>query len=456
MPRLWSWFVAACTALLMAAALFASSPAAAQNETPPASPPAAASGNGCSWYDFNCNVFGNPADLQKNIDAAQQMVDGLGCWACKVFNSFGTVVFANGDEVASQADHALKPVIIAVATLFSLFYLGSAFVSGDGSDLLGRWKVFWRLCIAVAVGSAWMSGGGSFNNTWNYVYGPLLAIPLAVEKAIPTPGGGGGNCNPAARAPANAPPGSSTVMNEMATVVCGANTVSLKGIAFGIGLTNTGDGILGSFVNAVTGIILMIVFGWIAITFPLRFIDVMLRLAVVGIVTPVLVVCAVFKPTRSYCQIAVKNVLYAGCLFAFTGIMFKLGFTFLMQMFADQTAGTSAGAIGSGTAGQLLGKGIVLVGSGVIFSAMVKMAPSLAAEFSSFSGSSGGVGDAATSFSSTVVTAPVKAAGLATGGVAAVVTTQKAAGAFEGAVAKGAEAGTSRAIKAGLTPPTGT
>jgi len=424
-----SMMVAILSLLAMLMALF---PSVAMAQGAPVDVPPPAS---CGTFDLSCQLLGNKADLGRNVAIAENEVRALGCWSCKVFNAFGDVVFTSGRDVSHSADASLRPVIIAVATLFSLFYLGSAFVSGDASDLLSRWKVFWRLLIAVAVGSAWLSAG-SFDTTWDYVYGPLLKIPLAVETAVHMPGGVNTNCSPAATAPANAPEGAVTAMSEMATVVCGANNISLKGLAFGMGLSNTGDGIIGSFVNAVAGIILAVVFLWIAITFPLRFIDVLLRLMVVGIVAPVLVVCAVFKPTRSFVMIGVRNVLYAGALFAFTGIMFKVGYTFLTQMIEQTVV-----AGGDPTTGALLGRGIVLIGAGVVFAAMIRMAPALAAEFSTFSGQSGGVGDAATGAASAVVTLPAKAVGMGAG----MATAGRAAGSAAGASA-------TKALAKGVTP----
>lgn len=360
----------------------------------------------CGIFDLGCYMdkfMGDPAQLQANIDEARVQVKALGCWSCKVFNAFGSSVFTSGQSVSAQGDASLRPVLVAVGTLFALVYLGSAFASGDAGDLIGRWKVFWKLCMAIALGSAWMSGG-SFNNTWSFVYGPLLSIPLAVEQAVPGGNGSQEGCD--ATVPSNAPPGSQQAMSRMVLIVCGANNIALDGISFGIGLSNTGDGFIGSIINMITGIILAIIFGWITITFPLRFIDVLLRLAVVGIITPVLVVCAVFKPLRSVVQIGISNVLYAGCLFAFTGIMFKVGNGFLISMLQDASQD-----LGTMDPAKMLARGIVLIGTGVIFASMIKMAPSLAAEFSSFRGQSGGVGDAAAGFASGIVTMPIKGAG---------------------------------------------
>lgn len=371
--------------------------------------------------DISNSIWGTPQDTKAVYDRNYAMLEGLGCWGCDVFDAFAGSVFTAGKTVATQGADKLVSVIVAVASLFSLVYIGSSFVSGDASDLLQRWKVFWRLMIAVTIGSAWLTVGNAFDNTWNAVYTPLLKIPMAVADSVPagsapTTGTGCGSGG----APANAPGGAGEVVSDMRGVVCGGHLITIKGIAFGLAIANTGEGLMGSLINLVVGLLIVVIFTWVAISFPLRFIEVLLRLTVVGVVTPVLVVCAVFKQTRGYIAVGISNVLNAGCLFAFTAIMFKLGGSFFFEKVNARIASVDAANTDWQTQAS---QSIVLVGAGVIFAAMLKMAPVLASEFSQFRGQSGGVNDAATSFSSSVVTLPVKAAAagvaLKTGGAIA-------------------------------------
>lgn len=358
---------------------------------------------------LNNSIAGNATSFDAVYKANFQILASLGCWGCDVFDKFSGAVFDTGWNVSQNSGPALTSVIVAVASLFSLIYIGSSFVSGDASDLLSRWKVFWQLMIAVTIGSAWLTAGNAFDNTWNIVYGPLMKVPLAVAGAVPQYGGGEdkvGCRNGGSTSSSHVPSGAGDIVKDMRNVVCSGHNVTIKGIAFGMALSSTGEGFVGSILNALAGLAIMVIFAWVMISFPLRFIDVLIRLTVVGIVTPILVVCAVFKPTRSYVKIGISNVLHAGSLFAFTSIMFNLGGSY----FGDEVQKRidSLNKVGAGTE---LSQSLVLVGTGVIFAAMLKMAPALASEFSQFSGSGGsGVGDSAASFSSSVVTMPVKAA----------------------------------------------
>lgn len=385
------------------------------------------------WYSVITDkimngIIATPENTQAVYNNNYQMLSQAGCWGCQVFDSFAAQTFKAGKDLSSGALMGkLASVIVAVASLFSLVYIGGAFVSGDAGDLLGRWKVFWQLLIAVAISTAWLTTGGrAFDNTWDVVYGPLMNIPLGVADAVRVSPSVEGNCG-AGATPEGTPSGAINTVREMRKIVCGGHTISIKGIAFGMAVAGSGSGIVGTALNFVSGVAVMIVFLWIAISFPLRFIDVLLRLAVVGIVTPILIVCAAFKPTRSYVSIGISNVLYAGCLFAFTSIMFKLG-----SGFFDAAAQDKMNNIAAFNPATNVSQTILLVGAAVIFASMLRMAPSLAAEFSQFRGQSGGVGDAATGFASSVATLPVKA------GTAVVAA--KTGGAVAGKAAGGAMA----------------
>lgn len=385
------------------------------------------------WYSVIYDKISNglvatPENTQAVFNNNYTMLKEAGCWGCTVFDSFSAQTFKAGATLSrGKLMNQLASVIVAVASLFSLIYIGGAFVSGDAGDLLGRWKVFWQLLIAVAISTAWLTtGSNAFGNTWNVIYGPLMNIPMGIADAVEVSPNVTGECA-AGTTPADMPSGAAKPMASMRSVVCGGHLISVKGIAYGLAIAGSGSGIIGTCLNFVGGVAVTIVFLWIAISFPLRFIDVLLRLTVVGIVTPVLIVCAAFKPTRSYVSIGISNVLYAGCLFAFTSIMFKLG-----SGFFDEIAQKRMTDISAWNPATNASQTVLLVGAAIIFASMLRMAPSLAAEFSQFRGQSGGVGDAATGFASSVATLPVKA------GTAVIAA--KTGGAIAGKAAGGAMA----------------
>lgn len=288
--------------------------------------------------------------------------------------------------------------------------------------------------IAVAIATAFLNaGGGAFNNTWRIVYGPLLSVPLAVAKEV-NGAGSGSNCAVAVDVGADVEAAEQS-LKAMEGVVCDSNAISMKGIAFGMALatSGSGNGFVAGILNALCGLIVMAVFFYVTITFPMRFIDVLVRLAVIGVLTPVLIVCATFKQSRAYVQIAVSNILYCGSVFAFTSILFGLGIRFF-----EQRMDAHINAMPTSSNTTIIGSSFEIIAMALIFASFSRTALSLAQEFSQFRGSAGGAGDAATNFSNLIVSSGVKGgtAG-STGAIQSLATAIKKRG---GGVSGGAEA----------------
>lgn len=395
----------------------------------------------------NAQVVGNIIDVAANFftpskETFQQVysnnlgiLNGFGCWGCNVFDAFSGSVFTAGQRVSGNGA-AFAGVVVAISCVLSLVYIGSAFVSGDASDLLSRWKSFYRLLISVSIATAFLTtGGGAFSNSWRFVYGPLMSVPLAVAQEVS--GKGPGSCAVSAN-PSPTIAGAESSVKAMRGIVCDVNSITMKGIAFGSALAFTGDGIIAVFVNAIAGLLTVVIFGWVTITFPMRFIDILIRLTVLGVITPVLVVCATFRASRSYVQIGISNILYCGASFAFTSILFNLGLEYFkdvmdsrINLIDTQSSLTS-----------ILASSFEIVGMAVIMASLAKTAGGMAQEFSQFRGTSGGAGDAATNMISTVVSAPVKGgAALASGAIQGTVAGRAAAGAAGAAGSAGSVGG---------------
>ena len=385
------------------------SPVFAQSAPPPPPPPAE---NG-NWLKDIYTDLTTPRTFEQRRQAA---FNGLGgknnCWSCYIFNEFSVMIFEKGKEI-DAASKSLIPVITGFATVFALFYLGTGFVAGDASDLPQRWTVFWRLCIAAAAGSAVLKVG-AFTFAWDYIYGPLFSIGTALASAF---GATASGCSPGPSGVG--PSGAADAIASMYGIVCGGHQMSVDGIALGIAVLSQTDGLLNSIIYAITGIIIAVIFLWIMISFPLRFIDVLMRMGIVGMITPLLVICAVFKPTRGYISIGISNILNASAQFAITAIMFSIGYKSFIRIIASSKldAGASNNLwIANTSTVDTLSNAIMLVGMATIFGAMLKSVPSIAAEFSQFRGGGGdAVGNAASSTAATVMTAPIKGAALAVG-----------------------------------------
>lgn len=407
----------------------------------------------------NAQVLDNIVDIGVNFfspskESFQQVynnnlgiLNGFGCWGCNVFDAFSGSVFTAGQRVSGNSA-SFAGVVVAISCLLSLVYVGSAFVSGDASDLLSRWKAFYKLLIAVSISTAFLTAGdGAFGNAWKYVYGPLMSIPIAVAQEVS--GKGPGSCAVSAT-PTPSMAGAESSVKAMRGIVCDVNAITMKGIAFGSALAFTGNGIIAVFVNAIAGLLTVVIFGWVTITFPMRFIDILIRLTVLGVITPVLIVCATFRASRSYVQIGISNILYCGASFAFTSILFNLGLEYFkdvmdsrIKLIDTQSSLTS-----------ILASSFEIVGMAVIMASLAKTAHSMAQEFSQFRGTSGGAGDAATNMISTVVSAPVKGgAALASGAIQGTFAGRAAAAAGGGGAAAASTGSASGSLGRAVTGP---
>jgi len=367
---------------------------AQQNPNPPGGSQEESPGFFDRFGDY-LTIENNAESFDRRRQDAKDLIESYPCVACDVFNAFATAVFDGMSRVDGEGRNFI-PVLVGLANVFALFYLFSAFVSGDASDIVGRWQVFWRLCLAVAFASMVLLQPVTF--IWNNVYDLIFSIGAGVVDFV---GGNSVQCSKSLPAlGASAPAGAQYALGVMQTTVCGAYEMTLDGIANGFAMATQKDGLVNSLIYAVAGLFVIAIYGYLALTFPLRFIDIVIRLAIVSILTPILVVCAVFKPTRGYAMIGVTNVLNATAQFAVLSIIFKIGSQVFDTMtditiqapVQTETGGFGLGAIGLGSIGGdqdvtgVLMQALVLVGIALVFNALVKSVPAIAAEISRSSG----------------------------------------------------------------------
>ena len=172
--------------------------------------------------------------------------------------------------------------------------------------------------------------------------------------------------------------------------VCESYKLTISGLATGLTLLDTGGGFSEILAYMLAGAMVTLVYGFIAITFPIRFIDVIVRMALVSIITPFLVVAATFKPTRGYAMIGVSIILNAAAQFALLVIILKIG----SQVFLDFERRMIVEAGDNSTVGSVLITALVLTAIALIFAGLIKAVPSIAAELtrSSSGGGEGGSG----------------------------------------------------------------
>ena len=364
-------------AIAMLLGVLSFSASAIAQSTGPAAPPASGEE---SWTDM---FFGEgetdfAAEKAKNLE----WLESLPCPTCSIFAQFAESIFQAAWRV-DGAGAGLRAVLTGFASVFGLYYLGSAFVSGDASDLLGRWQTFWRLCLAVCAGSIFL--GSPLSYSWDYIFGPLFSIGEGLVNMV---GGGATDCSGVFGGTMSVsiePAGAANAVASMSRTVCGSYKMTLSGIASGFALMQQSGSIMEGIVFTIAGIMVVILYGFLAITFPLRFIDVVVKLGIIGFLTPILGVCAVFKPTRGYVGIAISNVLNATAQFAILSIIFRIGDNVMTGIAEDLQIGGGDYFIIS------IMNAFIMFGTAYVFVSLTNSVPAIASEIARHSG--GGASD---------------------------------------------------------------
>jgi len=342
----------------------------------------------------------NKAEIQATIE------NEIGCITCEIFVEFTTAVFGQLRNVDSSAS-GLIPVAGSIALILSFVYLFSGFVTGDASDLLGRWQVFWRLMMSLAFATIVLASG-PVAFVWEYIFGNLFALGNGIINSVDA-----SLLSDCTSSPINIyPPDAAQAVRDMNLSVCASFKMTVESMATGIALIVSPPGSFSGILTfIVAGIAVTAIYAFLALVFPLRFIDIVIRLAIISIVSPVLVVAAAFKPFRGYAFGAIGTVLNAMAQFVLLAIILRIG-AGVVERFSQKLFTTGLNESASAT--QVVISAFALVGVALVFSALVKSVPALASELTRSTGGGGEGGNAAIK----TIAAP---ASMAAGGAGAAV-----------------------------------
>lgn len=342
----------------------------------------------------------NKAEIQASIE------NDIGCITCEIFVTFTTAVFGQLRNVDSSAS-GLIPVAGSIALILSFVYLFSGFVTGDASDLLGRWQVFWRLMMSMAFATIVLASD-PVAFVWEYIFGNLFALGNGIINSVDA-----SLLSDCPASPINIyPEDAATAIQNMNQSVCASFKMTVESMATGIALIVSPPGSFSGIITfIVAGTFVTAIYAFLALVFPLRFIDIVVRLAIISIISPVLVVAAAFKPFRGYAFGAIGTVLNAMAQFVLLAIILRIGAGVVEQFSQDLFA---KGLNEEATATQVVISAFALVGVALVFSALVKSVPALASELTRSTGGGGEGGNAAIK----TIAAP---ASIAAGGAGAAV-----------------------------------
>lgn len=350
----------------------------------------------------------NRATFKERQENAVRLIKGDGsCISCKVFGQFSSTIF-EANETANNFGPKLVPILVSFAMLFSLFYLGGGLITGDGSDLISRWQVFYRLLLVVALVS-WFLNSNPVQLMWSLFYNPLMLLGISIAEAVGVQlSASCTSIDPVWPDQAN------TTLTYMMRGVCTSQEMVIEHIATGmaLGTTEDGDGFSSFFIYGFSGLVIVVLFGFLMIVFPLRFVDIIVRLAIVSILAPFFALAFAFKPTRGYSYIGIAIALNAAAQFALFMILLSIGSSVFDSMssylFVDAASDDTS-------ASTVLVNALTMVAIASIFLGLIKAVPSIASELTKSSSGGGEGGAAGIKTVATPMMVGGSAAGLAVG-----------------------------------------
>lgn len=369
------------------------------------------------------------------MSQTQSMRDALlqGCWACDTLNQVSNI----GLSVANQAFNALSGELVtlvgALMGLWLLFFAARLFLPfGPDGNVGGLWNKAAKKLLMFAVVLGFLQNSDAF---WNYVFIPLMSggIGLAgkiiqmsdpyeaqfgTPETVPAAGDAcsGATATPAASGGA-ALAVAQSVMKQINCPLARLQSQFGKGMLVGAAIffgspqeTISDIPVFGFLDKFFCGLVLIGVYFFGYMLYPLLFIDVVMRTTVITVIAPLVIAASLFVPTRGLAVKAIWQLVQSALTLVFASVVAgiakaTLSYTFLHLPTAsghqlkdwDTLILALENPALSGVEVDLTSSAFyVLVGVGAILLFMLRRARFMAAEFthvdgSDFSGAQTGV-----------------------------------------------------------------
>ncbi|WP_158240440.1 hypothetical protein [Telmatospirillum siberiense] len=375
----------------------------------------------------------SPARAGDVLDWATNIMSS--CWSC---DSLGQIVKV-GLGFSEQAFTALAGQTVnllgILMAIWLLFFAGRMFMPfGIEGGAGALWNKGAKKLLQFAVVLAFLQGSQAF---WSYLFLPVMSSGMAFSKTIVTlsdafevasgtseTGPSGTNasaaqayCSDNGSGGGEGVDGALAVMAQMncplATIQSQFGKGMLIGIAQVVGAIKQ-EHYLTALSSIIGGLLLIGVYFYGLLMFPIFLIDVLMRVTIMTTIAPLALAASLFEPTRSFAQKVVWQVAHAALTLVFTSIVGGIGKATLAYVFSNlKVDGAAAGARDWSTLIQILENQKTpegadfyidlrtmafyqLLGVGVILIFMLRQANRMAAEFtgaggSDFSGTLAGV-----------------------------------------------------------------
>ncbi len=325
----------------------------------------AAAGAAMAWLpvaEAHAAADGTAGDVTLLIEALKKSLVS-GCWSCETMNNVVDIGLGVADQAFTALAGECANLLGLLMALWLLFLAGKMFLPfGPDGQVGSLWNEGAKKLLRFAVVLAFLQGSQPF---WDYVFIPLLGAGMGlasrvislsdgfeaqggmVEDAVAT--GSETYCQPAA---GNAGlGGAQAIMHQMDCALSKIQSQFGKGMLVGaaviygaakpVAAPGAGSG-AGSFLpdianipnliweglsevvqivdRLVCGSALIVIYFFGFILFPFTLIDVVMRVSVVTVISPVAMAASMFKPTQRIAEKTMWNLAQSGLTLVFASV----------------------------------------------------------------------------------------------------------------------------------------
>jgi hypothetical protein len=248
--------------------------------------------------------------------------------------------------------------------IWILFFAAKMFLPfGPEGNAGGLWNKGAKKLLQFAVILAFLQGSQAF---WGYVFIPVMSAGMAFSRTVVTLGdafeitngasetGPGGTtaaqsyCGDSPTGGSDGVDGAVAIMTQMncplATIQSQFGKGMLIGVAQIVGAIKQ-DQIATTIVSVVGGLVLIAVYFFGLLMFPIFMIDVLMRLTIMTTIAPIALAASLFGPTKTLAHKALWQVAHAALTLVFLSIVGGIGKATLAYVFSNLTIdGAAAGA----------------------------------------------------------------------------------------------------------------
>ncbi len=281
------------------------------------------------------------------------------CISCKMVSTILTTANKLASSLYSAVKDATRKALLPAAfVIWLLVAAGRLIGSPAGVDPAAFWKDFAGRVGWTIVASILLTNLLSDNVIWKFLIDPLFSATMEYGGAILTSaynlatGMVSGLNFSSTCTPTNYGGGlvSDAVISQAVCVVNTMGDVSSMGILIGATLiesASSGSFLSFSFSLFTAGLIVVVIYGLLELMVPFLFIDSLMRLAIIGVILPLLIVAWVFPQTRNLVAAAMRMLVHSALTILFLCVILGICLT-LMIVNLDDFVSAVTGSSSSG------------------------------------------------------------------------------------------------------------